>query len=204
MTEMFKQIDGCDPMGKTVHVWRHPRAMQVEGRCIGHADVEVMPRKARRLAHRIRQFARVNRLPACVWTSDLQRSLCVGRVLAGWGWIHRVDRDLREVDFGRWDGLAWADIPFHEVDAWSHDLLHHAPGGGESVERLLERVSRCLVRLPARAMVVGHGGWISAASWQRKPSSEVLTATTWPKAPRHGQLTTLAMPAHAAEAAGRS
>ena len=168
--------------------------MQVAGRCIGQTDVEVMPRKARRLAHRIRQFARVNRLPPCVWTSDLQRSLCVGRVLADWGWTHLVDRDLREVDFGRWDGLAWVEIPFDEVDAWSKDLLRHPPGGGESVEQLLLRASRCLARLPARAMVVGHGGWISAASWQLNASGMAPTAMSWPGAPRHGQLTTLALP----------
>jgi alpha-ribazole phosphatase len=193
MTEIYRHADALDPAMKTVHVWRHPKAMGVAGRCIGHADVEVMPRKARRLAHRIRRFARVNRLPACVWTSDLQRSLCVGRVLAGWGWIHRVDRDLREVDFGRWDGLAWGDIPFDEVDAWSQDLLRHAPGGGESVAQLLPRVSRCLARLPARAIVVGHGGWISAASWQLNASGATPTAMTWPGAPRHGRLTTLAL-----------
>src|SRR5690606_32654809 len=99
MIEMYQQSIELNQTGSAVHVWRHPRAMQVAGRCIGHVDVVVMPRKARRLAHRIRQFARVNRLPACIWTSDLQRSLCVGRVLAGWGWTHRVDADLREVDF---------------------------------------------------------------------------------------------------------
>lgn len=194
MIEMYQQSIELNQTGSAVHVWRHPRAMQVAGRCIGHVDVVVMPRKARRLAHRIRQFARVNRLPACIWTSDLQRSLCVGRVLAGWGWTHRVDADLREVDFGRWDGLNWADIAFDEVDAWSQDLLHHAPGGGESVERLLRRVSRCLARLPAQAMVVGHGGWMSAARWQMGASGMTPTAMTWPRAPRHGQLITLALP----------
>lgn len=172
-----------------IHVWRHPRALQVVGRCIGHTDVKVMPRKARRLAYRIRRFARVNGLPACIWTSDLQRSLCVGQVLAGWSWEHRVDPDLREVDFGSWDGLPWTDIPFDEVDAWASNLMHYAPGGGEPVEKLLARVSRCLARLPAQAMVVGHGGWISAAIWQRDSSGRLLVPTNWPKAPLHGQLT---------------
>lgn len=168
--------------------------MGVAGRCIGQTDVEVMPRKARRLAYRIREFAGANRLPPCVWTSDLQRSLCVGRVLAGWGWTHRVDCDLREVDFGRWDGRRWTDIPFDEIDSWSKDLLHHAPGGGESVQQLLHRVSRCLARLPAQAMVVGHGGWVSAATWQPGTSGTAPTAMDWPRAPRHGQRTTLALP----------
>lgn len=194
MTEMFHQSADCSQVGKATHVWRHPQAMQVAGRCIGHTDVTVMPRKARRLAYRVRKFASVNRLPACIWTSDLQRSLCVGRVLAGWGWTHRVDRDLREVDFGRWDGLAWVDIPPDEIDAWAKDLLHHAPGGGESVKQLLRRVSRCLARLPANAMVVGHGGWMSAAYWQLDASGTKPTAMNWPRAPRHGQLTRLALP----------
>lgn len=172
-----------------IHVWRHPRAMEVAGRCIGLTDVQVMSRKARRLAYRIQRFARVHHLPACVWTSDLQRSFCVGQVLAGWGWVHRVDSGLREADFGRWDGLDWADIPYGEIDAWANDLLHYAPGGGESVAQLLERVSQCLARLPAQAMVVSHGGWISAASWRRDHVGHIPTGATWPRAPGNNRLT---------------
>ena len=48
-----------------VVVWRHPKPIGAAGRCIGHTDLPVDPRKAKRLAHRIRRYARVQR----VWQS---------------------------------------------------------------------------------------------------------------------------------------
>ena len=42
----------------TLSVWRHPQPVGAAGRCIGHTDLPVDARKAKRLAHRIRQAAR--------------------------------------------------------------------------------------------------------------------------------------------------
>ena len=62
----------------TLYAWRHPRAIGAEGRCIGRTDLHVDPRRAKRLAHRIRALARRQRLPRIVITSPLQRSRAVG------------------------------------------------------------------------------------------------------------------------------
>lgn len=164
-------------------VWRHPRAIGAAGRCIGRTDLAVDRRKAKRLAGRIRATARRHGLPREIWTSPLRRCAEVGRILRGWGWTHRIDRDLIELDFGRWDGRSWADIPHAEVAQWEADFVHHAPGGGESQAELRARVARFVqnrldissVR-PSRTLAISHAGWISMAG----ASKQCAEARHWP------------------------
>ena len=188
---MRDQMRGADPISPgeatLLHAWRHPRAAAAEGRCIGRTDLAVDARRAKRLAHRISQFARRNALPRSVVTSPLQRSRAVGRWLARWGWAHRIDPCLGELDFGRWDGQPWQAICRSEIDAWCADFEHHAPGGGESVAALLRRV-QAFDAAGAR-IVVTHGGWLSAAHWLQRDRHEAPRCEDWPAAVRHGART---------------
>lgn len=175
--------------------WRHPRAVGARGRCIGQTDLAVDARKARRLAHRIRQAARRGGLPREVWVSPLVRSRAVGRVLAGWGFKVHVDARLMELHFGAWDGLHWADIRWAEVEAWQADLLQHAPGGGESLAALACRVQAFVAETQAAGrlrLVVTHGGWLNALQQLPRllPPAQALAAADWPPPPRHGALRT--------------
>ena len=170
-------------------LWRHPRPDGVAGRCIGQTDVVVHWRRAKRLAHQLRQQARRHQLPRVVWTSPLQRCATVGHWLACWGWLHRIDTDLLELDFGSWDGQPWANIPPSAVAAWEQDFLQHAPGGGEALQALM---ARCQAFIHARAaepspavLLVAHAGWINASAVY---GSGPPTASTWPAAPRYGSL----------------
>lgn len=170
--------------------WRHPRARGAAGRCIGQTDLAVDPRKAKRLAHRIRAMARQQRLPRRVWVSTLQRSAQVGACLRRWGWQVRVDARLSELDFGRWDGRPWSAIAWAEVEAWQQDLLQHAPGGGESVQTLARRVHAFVADVGAGdgvALLVTHGGWINALC-HVPVDARTLAAVDWPAPPRHGAL----------------
>lgn len=173
-------------------VWRHPKPHGVAGRCIGRSDVAVDPRKAKRLAHHIRQWARRAGAPRVVITSSLQRAACVGRWLAAWGWQHRVDARLNELDFGTWDGRLWSEIDHAAVDAWCADFEHHAPGAGEPVAELLQRCSAFVADgdESTPCCVVAHAGWISAAQWlamaRGAPSS-----TDWPPSVRYASLVLL-------------
>ena len=162
-------------------VWRHPKPLDAAGRCIGRTDVPVDRRKAKRLAHRVRQWARRHGAPHVVVTSPLQRAACVGRWLARWGWQHRIDARLSELDFGAWDGQAWNAIGAEAVDAWCADFAHHAPGGGEAVDALLRRCGSFLAAQAASdaRCVVAHAGWISAAQWLAHQRG-APTAATWP------------------------
>lgn len=175
----------------TLHAWRHPRAEGAEGRCIGRSDLLVDPRRAKRLAHRMRQFARRHALPRIVVTSPLARSRAVGRWLARWGWQHRVDAALSELDFGRWDGLHWSAVPRQAFDVWCADFERHAPGGGEPVGSLLQRV--CAFEPGPACIVVTHGGWLSAAAWLARGAGVPPSSEHWPAAPAHGTRTDLAL-----------
>lgn len=174
----------------TLAVWRHPRPEGVLGRCIGQTDVPVCRRKARRLAHRIRQWQRRHGGPRVVFTSDLRRCALVGRQLKAWGWRHRIDPALREMFFGDWEGRRWSDIARAEVDAWVADFLHHAPGGGESLSQVLARAAAWRPEIDG-ACVVAHAGWMQACAWLALPADArpPLRAELWPRAPAYGALT---------------
>ena len=167
--------------------WRHPRAIGAAGRCIGRTDLAVDRRKAKRLAARIRQAARRHGLPREIWTSPLRRAFEVGRVLRGWGWTHRVDERLLELDFGRWDGRPWCEIAHAEVALWEADFVHHAPGGGESQAELRLRIEQFLVARSENdtgvspALVVTHAGWIGALL----SGGELDDAAHWPAPTPH-------------------
>jgi alpha-ribazole phosphatase len=168
----------------SLSVWRHPKPHDVAGRCIGRTDVAVDRRKAKRLAHRVRQWARRHGAPRVVVTSPLQRARCVGHWLSRWGWRHRVDARLSELDFGAWDGRAWDSIGAEAVEAWCAGFAHHAPGGGERVSYLLQRCRSFIADHDGRddavaCCVVGHAGWISAALWLGQARGEP-TAIEWP------------------------
>lgn len=169
----------------TLYAFRHPKARGAAGRCIGHTDLPVDPRKAKNLAHRIRALQRRERLPRAVCTSDLERAAAVGRWLRRWGWRHCRNPDLRELDFGAWDGRAWDTIPADELAAWAADLARHRPGGaGESVLALLARFERFDAG-PHCRVVVTHGGWLSALQWRGRGDSGEPRAANWPAPPPH-------------------
>lgn len=176
-----------------VYAFRHPRPQGAEGRCIGRTDLGVDPRRARRLAHRIRALQRRHGLARQVWTSPLRRCADVGRWLARWGWRHEVADHLIEFDFGRWDGLDWTHIDRAEIDAWCDEFVDAAPGGGESLRGLLERVGSWRPEGPV--IVVGHAGWMLARHWlscHAKPPTGLADWTT--KAPAYGSGWRLAGP----------
>lgn len=173
-------------------VWRHPRPEHATGRCIGVTDVPLDPRKARRLADRIRRTARRHGLPHRVLTSTLQRSADVGRWLRRWGWRHEIVPTLVEMDFGDWDGRDWNDIPRDQIDAWCDDFLDRKPGDGESLADLFDRVARWRAEWcdgsgnDAPFLVVGHAGWMLAMRWIADGRPKPTSAAQWPAAPGFG------------------
>ncbi len=179
---------------EVIWAWRHPKPNGVAGRCIGQCDVSVDRRKAKRLAHRIRQAARLHGWPRIVHTSSLQRCLRVGQQLRRWGWRHVIDDRLLEASFGAWDGRAWSDIARDEVDAWVADFVDYRPGGGESLGEVLARAATWtpLATLEpdasqVTAIAVAHGGWMLARRWMMEHAQAPAGAHEWPAAPTYGQ-----------------
>ena len=115
--------------------------------------------------------------PAAVYTSPLARAAETAVAIAA---VHgltpvRVD-DLREIDFGDADGLAFDDLPY----SLQHGLLNEPAGvhfpGGESYFELQERVCSALAQIVTdhsgrTVVVVSHAGSIRAAlaGWLSMP-----------------------------------
>ncbi|MEM9179274.1 MAG: alpha-ribazole phosphatase [Pseudomonadota bacterium] len=77
-----------------------------------------------------------------------------------------IEPQLQEMDFGAWEGVAWNEIPRHELDAWAANFLHACPHGGETVARLQARVRQALKpwqTLEQTTLCVTHAGVIRAA-----------------------------------------
>ena len=149
--------------------------------------------QTRRSAHPGQRLgAPTSHSPHLVVTSPLQRSASVGRWLKAWGWAHRVDARLCEMDFGAWDGQRWDDIGAAAVGAWCAAFAHGPAGGGESVAQLLARCAAFIEHATAavpheRLCIVGHAGWISAALWLAQGHRHAPTASDWPRAVDYGR-----------------
>jgi len=142
---------------------RHARPDAAEGRCYGRIDLDPgagVAAAAAEIAARVRPIDRIV-------TSPLRRCRRLAAALgARLGAPVRLDPVWREIDFGRWEGLAWETVSRAELDAWAADLLHARPHGGESVAMLLVRARRAVRRFGGtggRTLVVTHAGMIRAA-----------------------------------------
>lgn len=99
-----------------------------------------------------------------VLSSPLRRAQQTAEVVATrLGLPVRTDDDLRECDFGAWDGLAFAEVRARwpaELDAWLASTTVPPPGG-ESFAAVFARVRRARDRIIARypgqhVLVVAH------------------------------------------------
>ncbi len=103
---------------------------------------------------------------AAIYSSDLQRARVTAEIIAAeLGLPVQIDRHLREVNQGEWEGMLTADIQARYAETWSarqQDRLHAAPPGGESLAqvaaRVLPAVDEITQRHPdAAILVVSHG-----------------------------------------------
>ena len=124
----------------------------------------------------------------------------MGHWRARWGWQHRVDARLSELDFGEWDGQQWGLIDATALAAWTDAFATHAPGDGESVSQLMARCQAFLgEHAQDRLSVVGHAGWINAALRVVAGLPPPALATQWPPAVAYGAAVELPRKAGGAE-----
>ena len=120
-----------------------------EHRFSGLCDVPLSAsgtRQARAAACRLATGAPID----AVVSSPLQRAAATAAIAAGeLGLAAVIDDDLRETDFGEWDGFALAEIQQRwpaAAAAWRRDP-EQAPPGGESFAATAHRVNRACDRV---------------------------------------------------------
>ncbi|HBT47319.1 MAG TPA: alpha-ribazole phosphatase [Peptococcaceae bacterium] len=156
--------------GTRLYLIRHAQTpWNNSGRYQGHTDVPLSP-EGRRQAELLGRRLEGERLKA-VYTSDLLRAReTAGAIAQPHGLETVAMRELREMDFGLWEGLTYEEIRKAfpgDLEEWlSYPQKKQIPGG-ESFVQLQERVCRAvgeiIARHPGQAVaVVSHGGTLTA------------------------------------------
>ncbi len=161
---------------------RHPPPLVANGLCYGRTDVSIDGSRLDALAHGWSEELQTLLADAPlaglrlgrIITSPLLRCSLFATALANAVGHQQVltDPRLQELDFGRWEGRLWTEIPRFELDAWAADMQGYAPGGRESAHDLQARVHEALsdyglfdgiFKSGTFDIVVTHAGVIRAA-----------------------------------------
>lgn len=128
----------------------------------GQSDTPLTPKGIEQARAAARHFAGVD--IAAVYTSDLRRALETARLAAPMA--AKTDPRLREINFGEWEGLTYAEIQERfsgELTAWEANPLLVGPPKGESLSALAARAEDFLNFLRENhadqtVLLVAHGG----------------------------------------------
>jgi alpha-ribazole phosphatase len=161
-----------------LYLIRHTR-LQAEGLCYGRHDPPLAASFEAEAAVLATQIAGWPPMP--VYSSPAPRCSRLAKYL---DFRPQYDDRLLELDFGDWEGRAWAEIPRAQSDAWAANFVHQAPPNGECYAALQARVVDFLQDLRnngiAHAVVISHAGVIRAclAHLKRIPLEQSFTQIT--------------------------
>ena len=165
----------------TLWLVRHAKPVVAPGICYGALDLAADPAltlaAAQALASELPQGVgvQVSPLKRCQQLAHVLQTL---RPDLGFS----TDVRLREMDFGHWEGVPWADIPRAAVDAWTADFAQHRFGGRESANGVLARVASAWDELQATTdtLWIAHAGVAQAAALLQQGIRHVAQAKDWP------------------------
>ena len=136
------------------------------GRYIGRTDAPLSAEGRRQAAALAGPLARLLNGTSLL-VSPLRRTRETAERALGRGANFAVDSDLREIDFGRWEGMGFAEILAADpaaVDRWAALVEDFAFPDGESIGNFRKRIAAAAGRIaadPAGTVVaVTHGGVI--------------------------------------------
>ncbi len=154
----------------------------VEGRWQGQADVALNERGRAQAAKTAKELKNV---PInAIYSSDLIRALETAQEISKvTGLPVQVDRRLREIHQGDWQGMLVTDIKARYADHFERrrlDPLNIAPPGGETVaqvaSRVLAAVHEIVSKHPSETIaIVSHGFALAVilAEYQGRPLDDV-------------------------------
>lgn len=140
-----------------LYLVRHTRVQTVPGTCYGHLDVPLDPSYEADITQTLALLPRDPQIP--VFSSPLSRCRTLAERISSS--VH-LESDLKELNFGRWEGLLWSEIPREELDQWGENFAHEGPPGGEAFSALHARSARILSVMQStgapRVICVTHAG----------------------------------------------
>ncbi|MDI9856013.1 histidine phosphatase family protein [Comamonas sp. 17RB] len=181
----------------TLWLLRHAHPLVDAGVCYGRLDVAA---DAARTVQAAQDFSGLLPAGSVLRHSPLRRCVQLADALVAHVPALAPDRHpdsrLQEMDFGRWEGQLWEQISRPDIDAWAADLATCAPGGGESLAAMLQRVQQALQhswahdsRQGKRDVVwVTHAGVVRCVQWLQQHGNGLPTSAEWNlPAPGYGQ-----------------
>ena len=170
---------------------RHAKPVIESGVCYGALDIAA---DAPHTLQAARALAQALPVKCKVLVSPLQRCMQLAHSLSDLrpNLKTQTDTRLREMDFGKWEGLTWDAIPLAAIQAWTDDFGEHRFGGVESANEVLARVAElwdAARQYPEENQVwVTHAGVARACLLLSKGIRSVDRANQWPRdAPGYGQ-----------------
>jgi len=135
------------------------------GRYIGRTDAPLSAEGRRQAAALAGQLARLN--GAHILASPLRRTRETAEIALGANGAFKIDNNLREIDFGRWEGMSFEEIAAADpaaVDRWAVPDGDFTFPDGEGIRAFRERIVAAAERIaavPAGTVVLfAHGGVI--------------------------------------------
>jgi len=135
------------------------------GRYIGRTDVPISEGGKRQAAALSGELGRLN--GAHILCSPLLRTRETAEMALSATDACDIDSDLREIDFGRWEGMGFTEIAAAEpaaVDSWAALDEDFAFPGGESIDDFRKRIDAVAERITAdptgTVVAFTHGGVI--------------------------------------------
>lgn len=149
---------------ETLLLVRHAET-DLAGRFCGQSNPPINERGFRQIDGLLRELK--NESIDAVYTSDLSRSLTTADAVGkAFGLSPTAIPALREISFGEWEDLSWAEIEARDpayAHRWSESYPNMPAPGGETFEAFQSRVLTEINRLVAissqkHAAVVTHAG----------------------------------------------
>lgn len=158
---------------------RHARPEIMPGVCYGRVDIPLASPISPLPAMIVEGLPLPHRIVASPARRARDTAAALTSCLAGAPDID-LDANLREMDFGDWEGQAWDAIPRDALDLWAADLMGARPHGGESAMQVMTRVTAWAdaldVEADRRIWAVTHAGPMRmlAAHWLGLPLAQTL------------------------------
>jgi alpha-ribazole phosphatase len=156
-------------MGIKLFLIRHGQtSWNVEGRYQGYQDIELNSTGIKQARLAAKYLSRVEF--SNIYSSPLSRTMETARII---NLRRRLDvkvrQDLKEVNFGKWEGMRFEQINStynNDYQKWLDDPYRNRPTGGESFQELTDRTTAAIDSIVAEnrdgsnVAVSTHGGVI--------------------------------------------
>ncbi|WP_066851985.1 histidine phosphatase family protein [Halodesulfovibrio spirochaetisodalis] len=168
-----------------LYLVRHGETILRKGICIGQTDIPLAKKGFNQIAEQtIPQLLTLNPLKPVLLSSPLIRTMQTGKILSNALNIPIIPEDaLKEINMGKWDGLAFSYIQDHWPDEYQqrgNSFAHFRTPQGESFFDVQQRVLELILPLchtPEPIICVTHAGVIRTllCAANQRPLQDLFT-----------------------------